>query len=175
MHRQLAALATSTEQRARHLALCTEGPDGAVAFTVAEAAGDVRRRGAPEAAVELVELAIRLTPAEAPDERDRRALELGYYLVEAGDPERARGVVLDVADRPGPLQARALLDLAGLDYWGEGSRPAVARCEQALAAACGNRALEAACHAELAVYCDFDAVALRAARAGRARAARRAG
>ena len=62
-----------------------------------------------------------------------------------------------VADRPGPLRARALLDLAGLDYWGEGSRPAVARCEQALAAAAGDPALEAACHAELAVYCDFDA------------------
>ena len=93
-----------------------------------------------------------------PDDRDRRALELGYYLVEAGDLERARGVVLAVADRPGPLRARALLDLAGLDYWGEGSRPAVARCEQALAAAAGDPALEAACHAELAVYCDFDAV-----------------
>ncbi|HEX7526914.1 MAG TPA: AAA family ATPase, partial [Gaiellaceae bacterium] len=158
VHRQLAALAASTEPRARHLALCTEEPDRAVALTVADAAGDVRRRGAPEAAVELVELAIRLTPADATDERDRRALELGYYLVEAGDPERARGVVLTVADRPGPLRARALLDLAGLDYWGEGSRPAVARCEQALTAASGDRALEAACHAELAVYCDFDAV-----------------
>jgi DNA-binding CsgD family transcriptional regulator/tetratricopeptide (TPR) repeat protein len=157
-HRRLAELATSTEQRARHLALCTEESDGAVALTVAEAAGEVRRRGAPEAAVELTELAIRLTPADASDERDRRALELGYYLVEAGDPERARGVVLDVADRPGPLRARALLDLAGLDYWGEGSVPAVARCEQALIAAEGDRALEAACHAELAIYCDFDAL-----------------
>ena len=158
VHRQLAALATSTEQRARHLALCTEGENVAVASIVADAAADVRRRGAPEAAVELVELALRLTPADAVDERDRRALDLGYYLGEAGDPERARGVMLAVANRPGPLQARALLDLAGLDYWGEGSRPAVARCELALTAALGDRALEAACHAELAVYCDFDAV-----------------
>ena len=157
VHRQLAALAESTEQRARHLALCTEEPDNVVALTVADAASDVRRRGAPEAAVELAELAIRLTPADARDDRDRRALELGYYLVEAGDPERARDVVLAVTDRPGPLRARALLDLAGLDYWGEGSRPAIARCEQALAAALGDSALEAACHAELAVYCDFDA------------------
>ena len=154
---RLAALAANTEQRARHLALCTEEPDGAVARIVAEAARDVRRRGAPEAAVELAELAIRLTPADSPDEHDRRALELGYYLVEAGDAERARDVVLAVADRPGRCGPRALLDLAGLDYWGEGSRPAVARCEQALAAAAGDPALEAACHAELAVYCDFDA------------------
>ncbi len=156
-HRQLAALAASTEQRARHLALCTKEPDGAVALAVADAAGEVRRRGAPEAAVELAELAIRLTPEDAPDDRDRRSLELGHYLVEAGDSERARPVVLTVADHPGPLRARALLDLAGLDYWGEGGRPAVARCEEALTAASGDRALEAACHAELGVYCDFDA------------------
>ena len=157
VHRQLAALAVSTEQRARHLALCTVEPDSAVALTVAEAAREVRRRGAPEAAVELAELALRLTPGDGPDERDRRALELGYYLVEAGDSARARPVVLAVADRPGPMRARALLDLAGLDYWGEGGPPAVARCEEALTAALGDPGLEAACHAELAVYCDFDA------------------
>ena len=87
-HRQLAALAASTEERARHLALCTEEPDGAVALTVADAAGDVRRRGAPEAAVELAELAIRLTPADVPGERDRRRLELGYYLVERSEERR---------------------------------------------------------------------------------------
>ena len=156
-HRRLAALATSAEERARHLALCTEQPDRAVAHTAGEAAREVRRRGAPEAAVELAELAIRLTPATAADDRDRRTLELGHYLVEAGDPQRARALVCAVADRPGLLRARALLDLAGLDYWGEGSLPAVARCEQALTAAAGDPALEAACHAELAVYCDFDA------------------
>jgi DNA-binding CsgD family transcriptional regulator/tetratricopeptide (TPR) repeat protein len=139
------------------LALCSEEPDGAVASTVADAAREARRRGAPGSAVELAELAIGLTPADAFGEHDRRALELAYYLVEAGDAERARGVLLAVAERPSPQQARALLDLAALDYWGEGSRPAVARCEQALAAAAGDSALEAACHAELAVYCDFDA------------------
>ena len=155
-HRRLAALAASGEQQSLHLALCTEGPDAGIAVTVADAAREVRRRGAPDAAAELAELALRLTPAGEADERDRRALELAYYLVEAGDAERARTVVTDVAERPGGLRARALLDLAGLDYWEEGSLPAVRRCEQALAAAQGDRALEAACHAELAVYCDFD-------------------
>jgi DNA-binding CsgD family transcriptional regulator len=156
-HRRLAALASNQEQRARHLALGTEQPDSAVASVVAEAARDVRWRGAPDAAAELAELAIRLTPTDELDAHDRRALELAHYLAEAGDNEPARVVLLTVADRPGPRQARALLDLAGLDYWGEGSAPAVTRCEQALAAASGDRALEAACHAELAVYCDFDA------------------
>ena len=156
-HRRLAALGANTEERARHLALSTEEPDDAIASTVADAAREVRRRGAPGSAVELAELAIRLTPSDAFGEQDRRALELAYYLVEAGDAERAREVLLTVAERPSPQRARALLDLAALDYWGEGSRPAVARCEQALAAAAGEPALEAACHAELAVYCDFDA------------------
>ena len=156
-HRRLAALAANTEERARHLALCTEGPDAAVAAEVAQAARDVRGRGAPDSAVELAELAIRLTPAEAAEERDQRGMELAHYLVEAGDADRARDVLLALAERPGARRARALLDLAGLDYWGEGSRPAVARCEQALTAAAGDPALEASCHAELAVYCDFDA------------------
>ena len=132
---------------------------------------DLRRRGAPEAAVELAELAIGLTPATARDERDRRALELGYYLMEAGDSERAGGVLQAVAEGGGALRARALLDLAGLDYWREGSTPAIARCEQALAAAAGDTALEAACHAELAVYCDNDSAPQRASRACGARAA----
>ncbi len=156
-HRRLAVLASNREERARHLALAAEAADSSTASTLAEAAVDVRHRGAPDAAAELAELAIRLTPADEPDAYDRRTLDLGYYLAEAGDAERAREVVLTVANRPGQLQARALLDLAGLDYWGEGSGPAVARCEQALAAASGDRALEAACHAELSVYCDFDA------------------
>ncbi len=154
-HARLAELATSSEAQALHLALCTEGPDAAVALTVAAAARDVRRRGAPDAAAELAELALRLTPAET-GERDRRALELAYYLMEAGDAERARAVVAPVAGTPGPLEARALLDLAGLDYWALGAEPAVRLCTQALAAAAGDVALEAACHAELAVYCDFD-------------------
>jgi len=156
-HRRLAALASNPEQRARHLALCTAGPDGAVAAIVADAAFDVRRRGAPESAAELAELAIGLTPADELEAHDRYTLQLGCFLAEAGDAERARVVLRTVGDRPGRLQARALLDLAGLDYWGEGSGPAVARCEQALAAAAGDRSLEAVCHAELAVYCDFDA------------------
>jgi DNA-binding CsgD family transcriptional regulator len=155
-HRRLAALAESNEQRALHLALCAEGPDRAIALTAANAARDVRRRGAPDAAAELAELALRLTPAGDVDEHDRRALDLAYYLVEAGDGARARSIVAGIAERPGTLRARALLDLAGLDYWEEGSAPAVRRCEEALAAAAGDRALQAACHAELAVYCDFD-------------------
>ena len=72
-------------------------PDSEVARTVAAAAGEVRRRGAPEAAVELAELAIRLTPGDDRDERDRRAARARLLPHQAGDPERARGVLLAVA------------------------------------------------------------------------------
>jgi DNA-binding CsgD family transcriptional regulator/tetratricopeptide (TPR) repeat protein len=157
-HRRLASLAADVEQRARHLALCTDGPDSEVARTVAAAAGEVRRRGAPGDAAELAELAIHLTPPNEVDERDRRRLELSNCLIYAGDAERARDVLLAVSTGPGPLCARALLDLAALDYWGESARAAVERCEQALVAASGNPGLEGICHAELAVYCDFDVI-----------------
>ena len=76
--------------------------------------------------------------------------------METGDSERARIVVGAVADGGGALRGRALLDLAGLDYWSGGSVPAIARCEEALAAAADDAALAAACHAELSVYCDND-------------------
>ncbi len=156
-HRRLAALATDVELRARHLALCTDQPAEDVAGTIADAARAARRRGAPETAAELAELAITLTPEDQADMRDRRLLELGSCLGQAGDADRARAVLLGVAAAPGRLRSRALLDVAALDYWGGSARAAVERCEQALAAAMGDPAREAACHGELAVYCEFDA------------------
>ncbi len=155
-HRRLASLATDMEERARHLALCTDEPDSEVARTVAAAAGEVRRRGAPGDAAALAELAVLLTPADEAEEGDRRRLELSTCLIYAGDAERARDVLLAVSTGTGRLRARALLDLAALDYWGESARGAVERCEQALLAASGDPGLEGICHAELAVYCDFD-------------------
>lgn len=157
-HRRLAALATDVEQRARYLALCTDEPAEDVAETIADAARAARRRGAPETAAELAELAIALTPEDQAEERDRRLLELGSCLGQAGDADRARAVLLGVAAAPGRLRSRALLDVAALDYWGGSARAAVERCEQALTAATGEPAQEAACHGELAVYCEFDAV-----------------
>jgi DNA-binding CsgD family transcriptional regulator len=157
-HRRLASLATDLEQRARHLALCTDEPDSEVARTVAAAAGEVRRRGTPGDAAELAELAVLLTPPDELDEGDRRRLELSNCLIYAGDADRARDVLLAVSTGPGPLRARALLDLAALDYWGKSARAAVERCEQALVAAAGDPGLEGICHAELAVYCDFDVI-----------------
>jgi DNA-binding CsgD family transcriptional regulator/tetratricopeptide (TPR) repeat protein len=155
-HRRLAALATDTEQRAWHLALCTDEPDEEVARMVADAGRVARRRGAPEAAAELTGLAIALTPPGDAEDRDRRRIELGSCLAQAGDPGRARDVLLEVGAASPGLRARALLDIAALDYWSGSARAAVERCEQALAAAKGDSSTEATCHGELAVYCEFD-------------------
>ena len=89
-HRRLGELASNLEEKARHLALASEGPDAVVASVVGDAAREARRRGAPDAAAELTGLAIRLTPADDRDVRDGLALELAYYLAEAGDIAPAR-------------------------------------------------------------------------------------
>ena len=113
VHRKLAVRVTSPEERARHLALAAEAPDEKVAGMLAEAARAARERGAPDAAIELLELACDLLTPEEAGTRDSRRLELGGLLSEAGDPERATTVLRDIADNaPGPVRARALLLLA---------------------------------------------------------------
>jgi len=90
-------------------------------------------------------------------EHDRRALELAYYPSSRPATPNARGRSSSPSRND---QARSKPERSST------SRPSttgakeadlrVARCEQALAAAAGEPALEAACHADLAVYCDFD-------------------
>ena len=62
LHARLAEVAPSTEERARHLALATVQPSREIAAVLEEAAESVHARGAPAAAAELAELAVRLTP-----------------------------------------------------------------------------------------------------------------
>ena len=66
LHGVLATLVDREELRIRHRALATATPDGALAPTVAAAAASAARRGAPQAAVELAEHALRLTPRDDP-------------------------------------------------------------------------------------------------------------
>ena len=87
VHRRLARVVAPGELRARHLALAAARPDADLAATAAAAAATASRRGAPRAAVELAEHALRLTPHDA-DDRDARVLELAGYLVVAGEKRR---------------------------------------------------------------------------------------
>jgi DNA-binding CsgD family transcriptional regulator len=157
LHRRLVEVIDDSEERGRHLALAAEGPDARLASALAEAAGTAKARGALDAAAELTEHAVRLTPADHVDEAAERSLELGLSLRLTGDTERARLVLGELAARSrGSLRARVLLELAAVRYWTEGALAGVDCCEQALEAACGDIALEARAHADLASYCDFD-------------------
>jgi DNA-binding SARP family transcriptional activator/DNA-binding CsgD family transcriptional regulator len=87
LHIALADTAVDEELRALHLALATELPDRRLATRVAAAARGASARGAAAEAVMLAEHALRLTtPGSA--ERSERLLELGGYLVVAGEKQR---------------------------------------------------------------------------------------
>ncbi len=93
LHRALAALAVVGEVRTRHLALATSEPDATLATTVASAASDAAARGAVQAAAELAEHALRLTPEDDP-RREERLLELARYLVLAGEKRRVTDLLV---------------------------------------------------------------------------------
>jgi DNA-binding CsgD family transcriptional regulator len=114
LHGRIARFVSEREERARHLALAAEGPNGDVAAALDEATEEAARRAAPASAAELADLAVRLTP---PDDlsrlrvRERVAAEHHY---QAGDVARARKILERLIGElpPGTERARALLQLA---------------------------------------------------------------
>jgi AAA ATPase domain len=74
LHARLADVVPSAEERARHLALAASAPDGKVADLLEHAARAAYRGGAPAAAADLAEQALRLTPLACPDDALRRTL-----------------------------------------------------------------------------------------------------
>jgi DNA-binding CsgD family transcriptional regulator len=135
VHRVLAVEVADPEERARHLALSCDGPDGEAAGAVARAARRARLRGASDAAAELQELALQLTPPDDP-QLDERRLELGEQLLLAGDFRRSNEVLRALAHaQDGDLRARALLTRADIVYWERGEAAALELGERALAAA----------------------------------------
>lgn len=150
-HRALADRVADPEERARHLALGCARPDEAAAAAVEEAARRARMRGAPDAAAELAELALRLTPKDAAEAGERR-LALAEHLQVAGDYERATVLLEELAEvESGDLRARALLALAEIDFWGKGESAATALAEEALRAA-HDTMVQARADAAIALY-----------------------
>jgi DNA-binding CsgD family transcriptional regulator len=117
IHRRLADLTTDLEERARHLALAAEGSDEAIASALDDAAALARDRGAPDAAAELLEHAIRLTPRSAAGERRRRHLDAADDRFVAGDlgaAERHAREALGLS-APGEERADAMRRVAKLE------------------------------------------------------------
>lgn len=151
-HRRLAMAADEPEERARHLALGTEGPSEATACELDRAARLATARGAPEAAAQLAEHAARLTPSELEDERRRRLTEAAEYHVASGDPARGRSILESLIERldPGPTRAGLLWRLA--DAVGDDLGTSIRLCEQALAETGGDAGIEAQIHTALGVF-----------------------
>jgi DNA-binding CsgD family transcriptional regulator len=122
-HRRLARAVVNDEERARHLALASHGPDEEVAAALDVAASSASARGAPDSAAHLEDLAVRLTPAV--DERSIRSrlLHVSTYRYSAGDAQTAREVLEDLIDATpiGPERAGLRFELSNL-VWNDVER-----------------------------------------------------
>ena len=104
MHRRLADVIEEPELKARHMALAAAAGDEPTLSSLDTASELARRRGAPAAAAELLELAIGLG-GDTPERRIRSAA----CHFNAGDTRRARAVLQETIKRldPGGLRAEA--------------------------------------------------------------------
>jgi DNA-binding CsgD family transcriptional regulator len=118
VHLRLAELVGDPEERARHLALATDGPDAAVAQALDEAARHARARGAPDAAADLAELARQLTPPEETSALRSRSLAMAEYHFDAGDATRALTVLAGAIESssPGPARAELLYRMSSMSW-----------------------------------------------------------
>jgi DNA-binding NarL/FixJ family response regulator len=110
LHHAVAMVSHDLEERARHLATAADGPDRTVAATLDEAAERAWRRGAPDAAADLLRLACRLTPPADTVARVERRIAYGRLLHGAGDAPGAVAELESIVSElpPGVSRARAL-------------------------------------------------------------------
>jgi DNA-binding CsgD family transcriptional regulator len=113
-HERLAHIVGDPLARARHRALAAEESDAEIAAALEQAAALATAQGAPIVAAELAEHALRLTPAELPDDRHRRAITSARAHLAAGDLSRADALGRDLLARspPGRRRAEALVLLS---------------------------------------------------------------
>jgi len=150
VHRRLADHIDEPEERARHLALSSHGPDPEIAAALDEAARHARARGAPDAAAELAELARRLTLVADVDALCGRTLLAAENHFDSGDVARSTALFEEAiaSVRPGGDRARILFRLASHSWMD--LRRVQTLCEQALREAPEDPALLAAIHEHLA-------------------------
>ncbi len=153
-HRAVAAELVDPEERARHLALGSARPDPVVAGELDAAAELARSRGAPDAAAELIELALLQTPADDPAERLGRLERAAARHADAGNPERARDLLTALLREPAPdrLRAQALRLRATLESHAESFTQALQTATEALASAGGEPSMAAAIELDVAFY-----------------------
>ena len=118
IHRALADLADTAEERARHLAAATTEPSPEVAAAIEEGAAGALSRGAPAAAAQLLEDAVRLTPKADGAALGRRLVSAGNCREQAGDTVRALELFRRAvrASPPGPQRAEARIWAASHEH-----------------------------------------------------------
>ena len=130
MHRRLAEIVEEPELKARHLALAAASGDELTLRSLDAAAEMARIRGAPAAAAELLDLAMRLG-GDTPE----RSIRSAAHHFEAGDPARARSLLEATIGGPaaGPVRAEALGLLALVRLYDDSFIEAAELLEQAIA------------------------------------------
>jgi DNA-binding CsgD family transcriptional regulator len=120
-HGRLAEVTVDREERARHLALASDGPDEQVASALDEAVAAAEARGAVPAAAELAVKAVLLTPEANGERLHRRRLEAARLEFAAGDRDTARGLLEEAlaSAHPGDQRAETLLELGMISSWEE--------------------------------------------------------
>jgi DNA-binding CsgD family transcriptional regulator len=134
-HLQLAAAADDEVERARHVALAADSGDTDAAATAVEGYKLANERGDAPGALELADLALRLTPRDSGELRLERAVAYADCLDAAGATPEAQAVLeREIAAAPVDADvARALVRL-GWMCWRETDFPAgIAACRRALA------------------------------------------
>ena len=144
-HRRLADLADDPIVRARHLALSTNVPDAGLAAALEQASTAATAHGAPIAAAELGEHAVRLTPAENGADFVRRTAATARAHHAAGDAERARALATELLGRASAGAERAEA-LALLAWVSEESQTAIRLLREALSEPGAPLALQASIH-----------------------------
>jgi DNA-binding CsgD family transcriptional regulator len=135
LHRRLADLNVDPEERARHLAIAADGPGEKIATALDVAATHARGRGAAQAAAELAEHAIGLTPPDAVERINQRRMTAANDSYYAGDRSKAKAMLEAVVASAGrgPLRGAALSLLSELSSVAEGHRAAEKLVRRALA------------------------------------------
>jgi DNA-binding CsgD family transcriptional regulator len=154
IHARIAALVDDPVFRARHLALSRDAPDEGIASALDDAVRVAVDRGASAVAAELAEQALRLTPVDESEQRQRRALAAARAHNTAGEWRRARTIAADLLAETdiASLRAEAGMLLAEL----ESVDRAVDLLEDALPEASGQPALQSIIHCRLAWAKRFD-------------------
>jgi DNA-binding CsgD family transcriptional regulator len=153
VHADLADAVEDLEERAHHLALATELPDETVARALDEAAARASARGAPAAAAEFAEHALRLTRTDDEAAAARRTMAAADALWAAGETSRARSLLDDLAATmaPGPESAHTLRQLARARAYEDGFVAALDPLERALEEVGDDLRLRAALERDIAL------------------------